>query len=220
MKRIRVLLAEDHMVVRQGLRLLLESHGGIEVVAEASDGREAVRKTGEMKPDIVLMDISMPVLNGLVATNQITKQFPESKVLVLTMHENPEIIRQVLKAGAAGCVVKKSAADDVFIAIETVYRGEAFFSPSISKILLDDYVHIVKHDRLNKSEQILSDREIEVLQLMAEGRSNREIGDLLCISVKTVERHKENIKGKLGAKDQVELIKYAISKGMIWLDKI
>jgi DNA-binding NarL/FixJ family response regulator len=214
MKKIKILLAEDHTIVRQGIRLLLESHGGFEVVAEVSDGREAVRKAGEQKPDIVLMDISMPILNGLTATSQIVKQYPNIKVLILTMHEDHETVRQVLKAGAAGYIVKKSAADDLFDAIEAVCGEEAFFSPSISRILLDEYMSTSE-----ETEQILSPRETEILQLVAEGHPNREIASLLCISVKTVEGHKENIKKKLGAKDQVELIKYAIVKGFISLKK-
>jgi len=210
MSKIRVILAEDHTLVRQGIRLLLESHGGFEVVAEVSDGREAVRKTGELRPDVVLMDISMPILNGLNATTQIVKQFPSVKVLALTMHEDQETVRQVLKAGAAGYVVKKSAAKDLFEAIRAISQGEGFFSSSVLRTLLSEYVRTIED-----TEQTLSQREAEILQLIAEGYPNREVASLLCISVKTVESHKENIKKKIGARDNVELIKYAITKGLI-----
>lgn len=215
MDKTKVLLADDHTIVRQGIKLLLESKESIEVVAEVSNGKDAVQKTGELRPNIVIMDISMPLLNGIEATRQIVRQFHDCKVLVLTMHEDRETVRQVLKAGAAGCLVKKSAASDLFSAIEAVSRGEAFFSPSISKMLLEDYVEVT-----GDAAEVLSTREKEILQLVAEGHANREIADLLCISVKTVEGHKENIKKKLGVRDQVDLIKYAILKGLISLSKV
>lgn len=215
MDRITVLLADDHTIVREGIRLLLESRDNIKVIAEVSNGRDAVQKTGELRPNIVIMDISMPMLNGVEATRQITRQGHGVKVLVLTMHEERETMRQILKAGAVGCLVKKSAAHDLFSAIEAISRGEAFFSPSISKMLLQDYVEIN-----GDAAEVLSARENEILQLVGEGHANKEIAELLCISVKTVEGHKENIKRKLGARDQVDLIKYAIMKGLITLSKI
>jgi len=214
-RKIRVLLAEDHAIVRQGIRLLFESRDDVEVVGEASDGREAIRKTGELRPDLVLMDISMPGLNGLVSLSEIARQFPRIKVLVLTMHEDMETVRHVMKAGAVGYVLKKSWASDLFAAIEAVRHGEVFLSPAISEMTVENY------DTVNdESETTLSLREKEILQLVAEGHPNREIADALCISVKTVGCHKENIKRKLCAKGQAELIKYAISKGVIELPKI
>lgn len=213
MNKIKILLADDHMIVREGIKFLLQSKEQFIVVAEVSNGREAVQKTRELKPDIVIMDISMPVLNGFEATRQIIEEFPKCKILILTMHENRETIRQVLKAGAAGCILKKSAPTDLFNGVEAVYRGEAFFSPSISKMLLDDYINVS-----GPEEDILSSREKEVLQLTVEGYSNKNIATMLYISVKTVEGHKDNIKRKLGLKDQTELIKYALQKGMITLD--
>jgi len=215
MKMIKILIADDHTIVREGIRSLLEAKNHITVVGEASDGREAVEKVGKMRPDIVIMDISMPILNGLEATCQIRKLFPECKVLVLTMHENRESLRQILRAGAVGLVVKKSAASQLFNAIEAVNKGEAFFSPSISKMILEDYVKDT-----DAPDEILSSREKEILQLVAEGYSNKEIADLIYVSVKTVEGHKDNIKKKLGIYDQAGLIKYAIIKGIIHLDKL
>jgi DNA-binding NarL/FixJ family response regulator len=212
MKDIRILIADDHTLVREGIKLLLESRDGFEVVAEVSDGREAVKKSGELKPDIVLMDISMPVLNGLMATGQIVKQYPNIKVLALTMHEDHETVRQILKAGAAGYIIKKSAASDLFSAIEAVCGGEAFFSPSVSRIVLEGYMNAQ-----DETEEILTPREMEILQLLAEGHPNREIASMLYISVKTVENHKENIKKKLGVTDQAGLMKYAIMKGLVSL---
>jgi DNA-binding NarL/FixJ family response regulator len=215
MSKIRILLADDHIVVREGIRFLLESRDNIEVVGEVSNGRDAIRKAGDLKPDIVIMDISMPILNGIEATRAIMQQFPKVKVLVLTMYEDRETVRQILRAGAAGCLIKRSAASDLFSAIEAVHQGEAFFTPSVSKVLLEDYVQITE-DAI----EVLSQRERQILQLVAEGYANREIADLLCISVKTVEGHKDNIKKKLGLKDQVDLIKYAILKGIISLNRV
>ncbi|MGD0229726.1 MAG: response regulator transcription factor [Syntrophorhabdales bacterium] len=215
MNKIKVLLADDHTILREGIKSLLESRDNITVVAEVSNGRDAVQKTKDLRPDIVIMDISMPILNGVEATRQIMQECPRCKILVLTMHEDLEPVRQTLRAGAAGYLMKKSAASELFEAIEAVCRGEAFFSPSVSKMLLEDYVEV-----LGDGVEVLSPREKEILQLVAEGYANREIADLLCISVKTVEGHKKTIKMKLGVRDQVDLIKYAIQKGIISLSKI
>lgn len=215
MSKIRILLADDHIVVREGIRYLLESNDNITVVGEVSNGRDAIQKAGDLKPDIVVMDISMPILNGIEATRAIMQQFPKVKVLVLTMYEDRETVRQILKSGAAGCLMKKSAASELFFAIEAVHQGEAYFTPSVSKVLLEDYVQIT-----GDGIEVLSQRERQILQLVAEGYANREIADLLCISVKTVEGHKENIKKKLGLRDQVDLIKYAILKGIISLNRV
>jgi DNA-binding NarL/FixJ family response regulator len=215
MKKIRVLIADDHTIVRQGICSLLKSRDDMSVVGEASTGKEAIEKVEALHPDVALLDISMPILNGLEATRYIRKDYPDCKVLVLTMHENKESVRQVLQAGASGYVVKKSAASQLFDAIHAVSKGEAFFSPSISKMLLDDYTQgAVTPD------EPLSLREREVLQLVAEGHPNREISSLLHISVKTVEGHKDNIRKKLGLQDQAGLIKYAIQKGIIQLESV
>lgn len=215
MSRIRVLLADDHTVVREGIRYLLESRDNITVVGEVSNGMDAIRKAGDLKPDIVIMDISMPILNGIEATRAIVQQLPRCKVLVLTMHEDRETVRQILRAGAAGCLVKRSAATELFDAVEAVHEGGAYFTPSVSKVLLEEYVQITAD-----AGEVLSQRERQILQLVAEGYANREIADLLCISVKTVEGHKDNIKKKLGVRDQVDLIKYAILNGIISLNRV
>lgn len=210
MDQISILLADDHTIVRQGIRSLLEARAHLKVVGEAATGREAVEKVGKLAPDVIIMDISMPQLNGLEATRQIRKLYPNCKVLVLTMHENRESVRQILKAGAQGYVVKKSAATELFDAIEAVHKGNAFFSPVISKFLLDDYLH-----EKDIPEPILSPREVEILQLVAEGHGNKEIADMLSLSVKTVEGHKDNIKKKLGTSGKAGIIRYAIRKGII-----
>jgi two-component system response regulator NreC len=215
MTKIKILLADDHTVVREGIRSLLESRNNIMVVGEVSNGRDAIRKAAELRPDVVIMDISMPVLNGIEATRAIVQESPRIKVLVLTVHEDRETVRQILRAGAAGFLVKKSAASELFNAVDAVHRGDAFFAPSVSRVLLEDYVQVT-----NDTVEVLSQRERQILQLVAEGYANREIADLLCISVKTVEGHKDNIKKKLGVRDQVDLIKYAILKGIISLGRV
>lgn len=214
MDQISILLADDHTIVREGIRSLLQARSHLKVVGEAATGREAVEKVGDLAPDVVVMDISMPELNGLEATRQIRKRYPACKVLVLTMHENMESVRQILKAGAQGYVVKKSAATQLFEAIEAVHKGNAFFSPGISKFLLDDYLH-----ETDMPEPVPSPREVEILQLVAEGRGNKEIADILALSVKTIEGHKDNIKKKLGISDNAGLIRYAIRKGIIHLEE-
>jgi len=218
MGKIRVVIADDHTIFREGLCSLLADREDITVVGEASNGREAVEKVESLEPDIVIIDISMPVLNGFEATIQIKRRFPGCKVLVLTMHENPEFVRSILRAGASGYLVKKSAASHLFDAIKAIYRGEAFFSPSVSRMLLEE-LREHGHEEEYK-EPTLTNREREVLQLVAEGHTNMEIADDLCLSVKTVEGHKNNIKKKLGIRDQAGLIKYALSKGIINMEKI
>ncbi len=213
MDQISILLADDHTIVREGIRALLQARPRFKVVGEAATGREAVQKVGDLKPDVIVMDISMPELNGLEATRQIRKQYPDCKILVLTMHENMESVRQILKAGALGYVIKKSAATQLFGAIEAVHEGNAFFSPGISKFLLEDYLR-----EKEPAEPNLSPREVEIVQLTAEGRGNKEIADTLALSVKTVEGHKDNIKKKLGISDKTGFVKYAIRKGIIHLE--
>lgn len=214
MKKIRVLLAEDHTIVRQGLVALLRSEPEIEVVGEASDGVEAVEMAKKLVPDIVLMDIAMRNLNGLEATRRIKKLFPQMKVLVLTMYENEEWIFQILKAGASGYLVKDSAMTDLHSAIRVVHQGESFLSPSISKKVIDEYIRKAEGKEEDRLEERLSDREREILQLIAEGHSIPQIASLLCISKKTVEAHKTHIMEKLNIHDKVGLIKYAIRMGL------
>ena len=218
MNKIRVLLAEDHTIVRKGLRSLLDGEAGIEVIGEAEDGREAVEKVGQLLPDVVLMDITMPSLNGLEATRQIKKRFPEVKVVILTMHANEEYIFQILRAGASGYLVKQAAPTELLSAIQAAYQGESFLSPSISRKVIEEYIQQAEATAEKDSYDQLTDREREVLQLIAEGHPNREIADLLHISVKTVETHRANLMDKLDVHSTAELTQYAIRKGVISTD--
>ena len=215
MNKIRVLLAEDHTIVRKGLRSLLDGEAGIEVIGEAEDGREAVEKVQQLLPDVVLMDIAMPGLNGLEATRQIKKRFPEVQVLILTMHANEEYIFQILRAGASGYVVKQAAPTELISAIRAAYRGDSFLSPSISRTVIQEYIRQAEAMAEKDSYDQLTTREREVLQLIAEGHSNREIAELLHISVKTVETHRANLMDKLDIHSTAELTQYAMRKGVI-----
>lgn len=215
MKKIRVLLAEDHTIVRKGLRSILDSEEGIEVVGEAEDGRAAVEAVEHLRPDVVMMDISMPSLNGLEATRQIKRRFPHVKVLVLTMHTNEKYISQILQAGASGYLVKQAAVEELTAAIQAVHRGDAFLSPSISKKVLQRFVQQGQAMAGEDSYEQLTPREREVLQLIAEGCTNRDISNVLHISIKTVEVHRANLMRKLDLHSAAELTRYAISKGLI-----
>lgn len=214
MKKIRVLLAEDHTIVRQGLVALLRSEPEMEVVGEASDGIEAVELAKKLVPDIILMDIAMRNLNGLEATRRIKKLFPHMKVLVLTMYENEEWIFQILKSGASGYLIKDSAMTELTSAIRAVNQGDSYLSPSISRKVINEYIRKAEVGERERLEDLLSDREREVLQLIAEGNSIPQIASLLCISKKTVEAHKTHIMEKLNIHDKVGLIKYAIRIGL------
>jgi DNA-binding NarL/FixJ family response regulator len=211
---IRILLADDHTILRDGIRSLLEDEPDMEVIGEAEDGHAAVKMTGQLGPDVVVMDIAMPLLNGLEATRQIKRNNPQVKVLILTMHENEEYIRQVLATGAMGYILKDAAARELLGAIRAVHRGEAVLSPAITRLVIEDYLRWGEP----QSEPIsngLSAREREVLQLIAEGYTNKQIGEILCISVKTVQAHRNNLMQKLDLHDRGELIKYAIQKKII-----
>jgi two-component system response regulator NreC len=216
MSKITVLLAEDHTIVRQGLRSLLDNEPEIEVVGEAADGQEAIRKTEQLRPEVVVMDITMPVLNGLEATRQIKKLFPAVKVVVLTVHSTEEHIFQILRAGASGYVVKQGAVPELIQAIQAAFRGETYLSPSISRQVIDEYgrraeATVNRYDRL-------TDREREVLQLIAEGRTSREMASRLHVTVKTVEAHRAHLMDKLGLHTIADLTRYALRKGMIGPD--
>ena len=213
-KRIRVLLTEDHTIVRQGLSAFLRSEPDMEVVGEASDGLGAVEMAKKLIPDVVLMDIAMRNLNGLEATRKIKKLFPHMKVFVLTMYENEEWIFQILKAGASGYLIKDSAMTELTAAIRAVYQGDQLLSPSISKKVIDEYIRKAEMGEKNGIEDLLSGREREILQLIAEGHSVPKIASALCISKKTVEAHKNHIMEKLNIRDKVGLIKYAIRIGL------
>jgi len=210
-------VADDHTILRQGIKALLENQEEIEVVGEARDGREVIKISEELSPDVILMDIAMPGLNGLEATRRIKKKFPRVKVLVLTMYTHEEYIFQILNAGANGYLVKETAFHDLISAIKAVYRGEAFMSPSISKKVINNYIQVSQGKE--EVHDVLTTREREILQLIAEGNSNKEIAKTLFVSPKTVETHRTHIMDKLNIHNSTGLIKYAIRKGIIDLNK-
>jgi DNA-binding NarL/FixJ family response regulator len=216
MRKIRVLLADDHTVVRQGLRALLAAEEDIEIVGEAENGRQALQLVKKMLPDVVVMDIAMPVLNGVEATRQITRYVPSVKVLVLSTYSNDEYVEQLTEAGAAGYLVKQTAANDLLKAIREAFKGNAFFSPAIAKRLRDQCRQTyVTGLPVKRRSDYLTTREAEVLQLIAEGRANKQIAAELCISIKTVEKHRQQVMNKLGIHDVAGLTRHAISKGII-----
>jgi DNA-binding NarL/FixJ family response regulator len=215
MKKIGVLLVDDHTVVRQGLRALLNSEEDIEVIGEAENGRQAVVQARKTPPDVVVMDVAMPLLNGLEATRQILKFLPSTKVLVLTSYGDDECVEQLMQAGAAGYLIKQTAANDLLKAIREVQRGNAFFSPAIAKRLRDQCREAFTTGQPMRKATELTSREAEVLQLIAEGFSNKQIAAELCISIKTVEKHRQQVMNKLNIHDVAGLTRHAISKGMV-----
>ena len=217
MGKIKVLIADDHTILRQGIKALLDNQAEIEVIGEAKDGREALTLIERLLPDVVLMDIAMPGLNGLEATRRIKKKFPKIKVLVLTMYTNEEYVFQILNAGANGYLVKETAFQDLISAIRAVYRDEAFMSPSISKKVINRYMQRVRETN-NTTGDILTTREREILQLIAEGSSSKKIAEALFISPKTVETHRTHIMDKLNIHNRTNLVKYAIRTGIVDID--
>jgi DNA-binding NarL/FixJ family response regulator len=215
MQKITVLLADDHTVVRQGLRALLEAEEDMTVVGEAENGRQAVQMAKRLQPEVVVMDIAMPQLNGLEATRQISKESPKSHVLILSSYSDDEYVQQLTDAGASGYLVKQTAATDLVAAIREARKGNAFFSPAISKRLLDHYRSSVNRPPDQKKAPKLTPREMEVLQLIAEGFANKQIAGELFISIKTVEKHRQQLMHKLDIHDVAGLTRYAISKGVI-----
>ena len=213
MPKAKVVLVEDHIVVRQGIKALLSDEPDIEIVGEAGNGREALPLIAALLPDVVLMDISMPGLNGIEATWQIRQRFPQVKVVILSMHANEEYVFQVLRAGASGYVLKQSDSSEVLTAIRAALAGGSFLSPPISRAVIDDYVRRAEARGQDSELDLLTSREREVLQLLAEGLSNREIARQLNISVKTVETHRGNMMSKLGMDSKTNLVKYALRKG-------
>jgi two-component system, NarL family, response regulator NreC len=215
MARIRILLADDHTIVRQGLRKMLEEQPEWEVVAEAGDGREAVRLAEQHKPDVAIVDVAMPLLNGIEATRQITKRAPATRVLVLSMHADDAYVIQILQAGATGYLLKDSADVDLIQAVTAVARGKSFFSPAIARVMLDDYVKQLAEKGVTDRYESLSEREREIFQLIAEGKANKEIAALLSISPSTVETHRARIMEKLDLHSAAEIVLYAVRRGVI-----
>jgi DNA-binding NarL/FixJ family response regulator len=216
MEQITVLLADDHLIVRQGLRVLLELDGDIRVVGECENGRQALRMARELAPDVVVMDISMPMLNGLDATRQIVKEVPATKVIMLSCHNDSDRVQQATQAGALGYLLKEDAATELIKAVREVKRGNAFLCPAISKRLIERYRESLLQgaNRKDRSD-VLTSRESEVLQLVAEGKSNKQMAAELCLSIKTVERHRQQMMDKLDIHDIASLTRFAISRGMI-----
>ncbi len=214
---IKVLLADDHKITREGLRSLLEKHGDMEVIGQAEQGREAVRLAGELSPDVVIMDVSMPDLNGIEATRQIISKSANVKVIALSMHSDSMFVSEMLKSGASGYLLKDCAFEELAKAIETVMDGKTYLSPEISSVVVDDYLHHLSKNEVAEAE-VLTDREREVLQLLAEGQSTKQIALKLHISAKTVETHRRQIMNKLDMHTVAELTKYAVRKGLTSLD--
>jgi two-component system response regulator NreC len=215
MSRLRLLLADDHTVVRQGLRKVLEERPEWEVVAEAGDGREAVRQAEAHKPDVAIVDVAMPLLNGIETTRQITRKSPATRVLVLSMHADEAYVTQILRAGATGYLLKDSADVDLIQAVGAVARGTSFFSPAIARVMLDDYVQKLAEKGVTDRYESLSEREREIFQLIAEGKANKEIAALLTISPSTVETHRARIMEKLDLHSAAEIVLYAVRRGVI-----
>jgi len=215
MNKIRILVADDHGVVRRGLRLQLELHEDFEVAGEAADGREAVRLAEEIQPDVVIMDIAMPNLNGIEATAQIVKRNPKTGVIILSMHSDETYIVRTLAAGAKGYLLKDTAEADLQRAVRAVAQGKPFFSPAIAQALLDDYLRQLQQRGVADSYDLLTDREKEVLQLLAEGKSNKEVASILSLSPYTVETHRAHIMQKLNLHSTAEIVLYAVRKKII-----
>lgn len=215
MSAVRILLADDHVVMRSGLRLLLERQPNLEVVGEAADGQEAVRLAAAEKPEVVIMDIAMPHLNGVEATRQIVTRNPETAVVILSMHSDESYVLRSLKAGARAYLLKDSAEADLIAAIRAIQGGKSFFSPGVRRILTEDYMHALAKLGVEDTYELLTPREREVLQLVAEGKSNKEVANLLNLSLYTVETHRTHILQKLNLHSVPELILYAVRKGII-----
>ena len=214
-KEIHILLADDHNVMRAGLKLLLESHSGFRVTSEAADGNQAVENAIATRPDVAVLDIAMPKLSGIEAAQRISTQLPQTAIIILSMHSDEGYVLRALKSGARGYLLKDSAESDLIHAIKAVTEGKAFFSPEISKVLAEDYVREINIRGAEDSYDLLSPREREILQLLVEGRSNKDIAGLLNLSLYTVETHRRNLQSKLNLHSFPELILYAVRKGII-----
>ena len=215
MKKLRILLADDHILMRSGLRALLDRQPNLEVVGESENGRETVALAASLKPDVVVMDVGMPILNGIEATQTIVTQCPSIAVVILSMHADESYVMRALKAGARGYLLKDSAAADLIGAIQAISQGKSFFSPKVSRILAEDYVRVLRQKGAVDTYDLLTSREREILQLLAEGKANKEVATALNISPYTVETHRGHILQKLNLHNSAELVLYAVRKGII-----
>jgi DNA-binding NarL/FixJ family response regulator len=215
MSEIRIVLADDHTLVRHGLRLMIERELGLKVVAEASNGKEAVLAVESSLPHVIVMDLAMPMLNGIEAARQIHLKHPNTSIVVLSMHSDESYVLRALKAGARAYLLKDSADADLINAIKAVTEGKAFFSPAISRVLVEDYVRQLQQKGVEDSYELLTSRERQVLQLLGEGKSNKEVAQLLNLSPYTVETHRSNLMEKLNLHNVPDLILYAVRKGVI-----
>jgi two-component system response regulator NreC len=213
--KIRVLLADDHTILRAGLKMMLNIQPDIEVIGEASDGKQAIAEAQRLSPDVILMDITMPECNGIEATRQVKRILPDTRVLVLTMHENEEYLFQVLRAGASGYILKEAADTELISAIRSVYAGRFYLSPSAQSLMIGDYLLRVRTGEERDSYSALTEREREILKLVAEGYTNNQIAEQLFISPKTVDTHRTHIMDKLNLHSRAELVKYAMRRGLL-----
>ncbi len=213
--KLRVLIADDHGVVRKGLRLLLEQYPEIVVIGEAGNGRDAVNLAASLSPQVVVMDVAMPVLNGIDAAEQILSANPAIGIIILTMHADESYLLRALNVGVKGYLLKESAEEDLLLAIKSAARGKPFFSQAINETLLEDYMRMLKQQGITDSFHLLTAREKEVLQLLAEGKTNKEVATVLDISPYTVESHRTNLMQKLNVHNTAEIVLYAVRKGLV-----
>jgi len=215
MQKIRVLVVDDHTIVRDGICALLALAGDIEVVGEAANGSEALQLIRELQPDVVLMDVAMPVMGGLEATRRIRKEYPRARVLVLTQYDDKEYVIPVIESGASGFVSKTAASSELAAGIRSVYQGDSYLSPSVARLLVEDYQHSAGERTKQDPYDQLTERERDILKLLAEGHTTQEIATMLVITPKTVEGHKTNLMAKLDIHNRIDLVKYALRKGVI-----
>jgi DNA-binding NarL/FixJ family response regulator len=215
MAKLRILLGDDHTLLRSGLRKILQEQSDWEVVAEAGDGRDTVRRAAELRPDVAILDIGMPLLNGIEATRQILRRLPDMRILILSMHADEAYIIQALKAGAKGYLLKDSVETELILGVIAISKGKSYFSPAVSKVMLDDYVRHLADKGIEDRFDALSEREREIFQLVAEGHSNKEIANILTVSPATVETHRAHVLQKLDLHSTAELVLYAVRRGVI-----